>query len=81
MITAVDTNNHEIDIQCGENGPGNDCLMIEVVTGTHKFAVNQDAGNSSASYTTAGTKVIITVKNGRLNTKATTAGDQFRLSW
>jgi hypothetical protein len=81
MLTSVDTSNHEIDIQCGDVGPANDPIMIEILSGTHKFAVGQPASNSSASYTTAGTKVIITVKEGKLNTSAANAGETFRLSW
>jgi hypothetical protein len=81
MLTSVDTSNHEINIDCGENGPGDDPLMIEIVSGTHKFAVDQPASNSSASYTTAGTKVIITAKKGKLNTSAATENESFRISW
>ncbi len=81
MLTSLDTSNHEITIDCGENGPGDDPLLIEIVSGTHKFAVDQPSTNSSASYTTAGTKVIITAKKGKLNTSAANAGETFRISW
>ena len=81
MLTSVNTSDHEIFIDCGENGPGDDPLMIEVVSGTHKFAVDQVSTLSSASYTTAGTKVIITVKKGNLHTSAANAGETFRISW
>lgn len=81
MLTSVDTYNHEIFINCGENGPGDDPLLIEIVSGTHKFAVDQPSTNSSASYTTAGTKAIITVKKGNLHTSAANAGETFRISW
>lgn len=80
MITAVDTNDDTLNFTL-PNGPGNNSpAFIEIVTGTFKFALDQSASLSSASWTTAGTKFPITI-TGKLHYQATNAGDQFRISW
>lgn len=61
---------------------GSPTAGIEIVTGTVNFNTKGQPAANGASYTTAGTKFVLTFdfQNG-ISVKATTAGDSFKISF
>ena len=84
LVTATDTGENVIqfgsDFDAALSSPVT--AAIEIVTGTFNFNSMGNTAASGASYTTAGTKVLVTFKNASgISFKATTIGDSFKVSF
>lgn len=81
LVTAPDTNDHELELS--SHFPMQDgntqVAFITVLSGTFKFAVNDSAANSPASFTSSSEKLLLTFdrNNAKLHCKAATAGETF----
>ncbi len=84
LVTAPDTNSNTIVFDAVFNdimSPIN-VATIEIVSGTFKFNTMGNSAAGGASYTTAGTKLVVSFKsNTGIQYQATTAGDTFRISF
>ncbi len=83
-VTAGDTNENVLVFHPNfiDNMNGILTATVEIVSGTIKFNTAGQAAANGASYTTAGTKFIVSFKNATgISFKAASAADQFKVSF
>jgi len=83
LVTATDTGENVVVFGSDFNDVMSSPVtaMIEIVTGTFSFNSMGNTAATGASYTTAGTKVLVTFKNSSgISFKATTINDAFKIS-
>ena len=84
LVTAGDTNENVIVFHPNFNDSMDGVLTaaIEIVSGTINFNTDGQPAANGASYTTAGTKFIVSFKNSTgISFKAASAADQFKVSF
>lgn len=85
LVTAPDTNDHELELST--HFPMQDdsvqIAIIKIRSGTWRFAVNDNAGNSPATHTSSDDRLFLTfdINTARIHCKAATAGETFLISF